>query len=116
MEPVFRMDTPEVKRVMYSDGTIVNASSQKVFDTLGRPTGAFAIASNNPRVTARDLADELRNQGFYADVVDDPEPGLKPGSLVAIKTDVILCGLIIIRRHKTKMGQMINRWKADPED
>ena len=72
----FRADSPNVKRSIMWDSTIINAPTEASVRKLRGASSSIGLVSADPVESANRAADFLRSRGFDADVVLDVEPGL----------------------------------------
>lgn len=105
--PRFRIDSDQVDRTVFSNGTIINHPHSQIAETLGRPGGALGFVVGDPDRAARESAQLLREAGFQADVILDAEPGLP---IAFVKTDALISGALVFRKHVLKMGQKPPVW------
>lgn len=105
--PRFRVDSDDVERTIFSNGTIINHPRAPMLARLGQPSAALGFVVDDPEQAARDAADRLRRNGFTAEVILDAEPGL-PITFVA--TDALSGSVIVFRKHVLKMGQRPPAW------
>lgn len=105
--PRFRVDSDDVERTIFSNGTIINHPRQTMLDRLGQPGAALGFVVDDPEQAAREAADRFRRSGFTADVILDAEPGL-PITFVA--TDALSGSVIVFRKHVLRMGQRPSAW------
>lgn len=106
-EPRFRVDSDDVERTIFSNGTIINHPRQTMLDRLGQPGAALGFVVADPEQSARETADLFRSRGFTAEFILDAEPGL-PIAFVA--TDALSGSVIVFRKHVLKMGQKPPAW------
>lgn len=105
--PRFRVDSDDVERTIFSNGTIINHPRQAMFDRLGQPSAALGFVVADPEQAARETVDRFRRGGFTAELILDAEPGL-PIAFVA--TDALSGSVIVFRKHILKMGQKPPTW------
>ncbi|MEQ1692154.1 MAG: hypothetical protein ABMA00_12770 [Gemmatimonas sp.] len=105
--PRFRIDSEQVDRTVFSNGTIINNPHSEISSVLGNPGGALGFVVADPDGAARDSARLLEAAGFRAEVVLDAEPGLP---IAFVKTNALISGAIVFRKHVTKMGQKPPAW------
>lgn len=105
--PRFRIDSEEVDRTVFSNGTIINYPRPRIFGALGQPGGALGFVVDDPEAAARDAARLLQAAGLQAEVVLDAEPGLP---IAFVKTDALISGAIVFRKHVLEMGQKPPAW------
>lgn len=105
--PRFRIDSNEVDRTVFSNGTIINHPRAEMFAALGRPGGALGFVVDDPEAAARDAAQLLQSAGLQAEVVLDAEPGLP---IAFVKTDALISGAIVYRKHVLEMGRKPPAW------
>ncbi len=105
--PRFRIDSQEVDRTVFSNGTIINYPRPGIFDALGQPGGALGFVVEDPEAAARDAASRLQAAGLQAEVVLDAEPGLP---IAFVKTNALVSGAIVYRKHVLEMGQKPPEW------
>jgi len=105
--PRFRIDSNEVDRTVFSNGTIINHPHAQISDVLGRPGGALGFVVRDPVGAARESARLLEAAGFRAEVILDAEPGLP---IAFVKTDALISGALVFRKHVLAMGQKPPAW------
>jgi hypothetical protein len=105
--PRFRIDSDNVERTVFSNGTILNRPHPQMAARLGEPAGALGFVVPDPERAAREAAQLLNASGFQAEVLLDAEPGLP---IAFVKTDALLSGALVFRKHVLKMGQKPPVW------
>jgi len=105
--PRYRMDSDGVQRAILWDGTIVNHTSPELFERLGRPAAAIGLVASDPAAAALQAVRSLREQGFQASMIEGAEPGLP---IVFVTTDALNGSVIVIRKHRLRMGAPPPRW------
>lgn len=105
--PRFRVDSDDVERTIFSNGTIVNHPRQAMLDRLGQPSAALGFVVADPEQAAREAVDLFRRNGFTAELILNAEPGL-PIAFVA--TDALSGSAIVFRKHILKMGRKPPAW------
>jgi hypothetical protein len=105
--PRFRVDSEEVERTIFSNGTIINRPHASMLDRLGQPSAALGFVVADPEQAAREAATLLQRHGFDARVIADAEPGL-PIAFVA--TDALSGSALVFRKHVLKMGRKPPAW------
>ncbi len=110
--PRFRIDSDEVDRTVFSNGTIINHPLPKISATLGNPAGALGFVVDDPDRAARESARLLQDAGFQADVILDAEPGLP---IAFVRTNALINGALVYRKHVLKMGQKPPAWTPRSE-
>ncbi|HMU61479.1 MAG TPA: hypothetical protein PKA66_06840 [Gemmatimonadales bacterium] len=105
--PRFRIDSDQVDRTVFSNGTIINHPHPQMFASLGKPGGALGFVVGDPERAARESAQLLQAAGFQADVVLDAEPGLP---ITFVTTNALVSGALVFRKHVLQMGQKPPAW------
>lgn len=105
--PRFRIDSEQVDRTVFSNGTIINCPQPGMAAMLGSPGGALGFVVGDPDGAARETARLLEAAGFRAEIVLDAEPGLP---IAFVKTNALISGAIVLRKHVLKMGQKPPAW------
>ena len=105
--PRFRIDSDQVDRTVFSNGTIINHPHPQISATLGTPGGALGFVVGDPDRAARESAQHLQAAGFQAEVILDAEPGLP---IAFVKTNALISGALVFRKHVLKMGQRPPAW------
>lgn len=105
--PRFRIDSGDVDRTVFSNGTIINYPRPRILDALGQPGGALGFVVDDPETAAREAARLLQAAGLKAEVVLDAEPGLP---IAFVKTDAFISGAIVYRKHVLEMGGKPPAW------
>jgi len=105
--PRFRIDSDQVDRTVFSNGTIINHPHPQISATLGRPGGALGFVVGDPERAARESAQLLQEAGFQAAVILDAEPGLP---IAFVKTNALVSGALVFRKHVLRMGQKPPAW------
>jgi hypothetical protein len=105
--PRFRIDSDQVDRTVFSNGTIINHPHSQILTTLGNPGGALGFVVDDPNRAARESAQLLQAAGFQAEVILDAEPGLP---IAFVKTNALISGALVFRKHALKMGQKPPAW------
>jgi len=105
--PRFRVDSDEVERTIFSNGTIVNHPRQTMLDRLGQPSAALGFVVDDPEQAAREAADLFRRSGFTAEVILNAEPGLP---ITFVSTDALSGSTLVFRKHILQMGQKPPAW------
>ena len=106
-KPRFRIDSEQVDRTVFSNGTIINHPNAQISATLGKPAGALGFVVGDPNLAARESAQLLQDAGFQAEVILDAEPGLP---IAFVKTNALISGALVFRKHVLKMGQRPPAW------
>jgi hypothetical protein len=107
--PRFRLDTGEVERAIFWDGTIVNYTHPDLFERLGRPAAAMGLVVADPAASALAAVRHLRARGLQADMIEGAEPGLP---IVFVTTDALNGSVLVFRKHVIRMGApQPPRWK-----
>jgi hypothetical protein len=107
IRPRFRIDSENVDRTVFTNGTIINHPHPDIAARLNSPAGALGFVVPNPDEAAQRTADELRRSGFEAAVVLNAEPGLP---ITFVTTNALLGTAIVFRKHVLKMGPKPPSW------
>lgn len=107
IRPRFRIDSENVNRTVFSNGTIINNPQPGMAARLNSPAGALGFVVPDPDEAAQHIAKELRRSGFEAEVVLDAEPGLP---ITFVTTNALLGTAIVFRKHILKMGPKPPSW------
>ena len=102
-----RIDSDQVDRTVFSNGTIINHPHPQISATLGYPGGALGFVVGDPDRAARESAQLLQDDGFQADVILGAEPGLP---IAFVRTNALISGALVFRKHVLKMGQRPPAW------
>jgi hypothetical protein len=105
--PRFRIDSDQVDRTVFSNGTIINHPHSQISAVLGNPGGALGFVVSEPDGAARESAQLLEAAGFRAEVILDAEPGLP---IAFVKTNALISGAVVFRKHVLKMGKKPPAW------
>lgn len=105
--PRFRIDSDNVERTVFSNGTILNRPHPEMAARLGEPAGALGFVVADPERDARAAAQLLSASGFQAEVLLDAEPGLP---IAFVRTNALVSGALVFRKHVLKMGQKPPAW------
>lgn len=105
--PRFRVDSDDVERTIFSNGTIVNHPRQAMLDRLGQPSAALGFVVVDPEHAAREAVELFRRNGFTAELILDAEPGLP---IAFVTTDALSGSAIVFRKHILQMGQKPPAW------
>ena len=105
--PRFRIDSDQVDRTVFTNGTIINFPHPDILQQLGDPAAALGFVVPDPDAAARDAVELLRRRGFRAELVLNAEPGLP---ITFVKTDVFKNAALVFRKHVLKMGQTPPGW------
>lgn len=105
--PRFRIDSEQVDRTVFTNGTIINFPHPDMLARMGDPAAALGFVVADPDAAARAAVDLLQRRGFRADVVRDAEPGLP---IAFVQTDALKNAALVFRKHVLKMGQKPPRW------
>lgn len=105
--PRFRIDSDEVRRTLFSNGTIINSPTPAMHAVVGDAGAAIGFVVADPDASARAVAELLRGHGFRAEPVYDAEPGL-PISFVL--TDAMHGTALVFRKHVLEMGARPDAW------
>lgn len=105
--PRFRIDSDQVDRTVFSNGTIINHPHPEVTAVLGTSGGALGFVVSDPDGAARESAQLLQAAGFQAEVVLNVEPGLP---IAFVKTNALSSAALVFRKHVLKMGQKPPAW------
>lgn len=105
--PRFRIDTDQVERTIFSNGTIINYPQRQLLDRLGSPAGALGFVVSDPEQAAEDAVRLFRDSGFEAEVIRDAEPGLP---IAFVRTTALSGAAIVFRKHVIHMGQKPPAW------
>jgi hypothetical protein len=111
-KPRFRIDSEQVDRTVFSNGTIINHPHPQISAALGSPGGALGFVVSDPNGAARESAQLLEAAGFHAEVILDAEPGLP---IAFVKTNALIGCALVFRRHVLKMGQKPPAWTPRAE-
>lgn len=111
-KPRFRIDSDQVDRTVFSNGTIINHPRRDISAILGNPGGALGFVVGDPDASAHESAQLLEAAGFHAEVILDAEPGLP---IAFVKTDALISGALVFRRHVLKMGEKPPAWTPRAE-
>ena len=110
--PRFRIDTDQVDRTVFSNGTIINHPHSQISEALGKLGGALGFVVSDPNGAARESAQILEAAGFQAEVILDAEPGLP---IAFVKTNALISGALVFRKHVLKMGKKPPDWTPRPQ-
>jgi hypothetical protein len=113
IRPRYRMDSDGVHRAILWDGTIVNHTAPELFERLGRPAAAIGLVDPDPAAAALRAVRSLRERGFTASMIEGAEPGLP---IVFVTTDALNGSVIVIRKHRLRMGAVPPRWSDVADD
>ena len=105
--PRFRIDSDQVDRTVFSNGTIINYPHPELLAHLGMPGGALGFVVDDPEHAAQESATLLREAGFDAEVILNAEPGLP---IAFVKTNALINGALVFRKHVLKMGKKPPAW------
>ncbi|GAB2654352.1 hypothetical protein [Arenimonas aestuarii] len=105
--PRFRIDSEEVDRTVFSNGTIINCPRPRIAGVLGNPGGALGFVVDDPDESARESARQLEQAGFQAEVILGAEPGLP---IAFVRTNALISSAIVFRKHVLKMGKKPPAW------
>jgi hypothetical protein len=105
--PRFRIDSEQVDRTVFSNGTIINAPQPHMLAQLGDPAAALGFVVRDPELAAGEAAELLRQGGFNAEVVLGAEPGLP---ITFVRTDALKNAALVFRKHVLKMGERPPAW------
>lgn len=105
--PRFRIDSEQVDRTVFSNGTIINYPHSEILAQLGDPAAALGFVVRDPDAAAREAVELLRARGFSAELVLDAEPGLP---IAFVRTDALKNAALVFRKHVLKMGQKPPSW------
>jgi hypothetical protein len=97
---IFRADSPLANRMILANGSIVNVPKDDRFKDIG---SSFALACNDPLYAAEEAATVLRENGFIALVIPDPDPEMRPNSMVFVETNAFKNTLLVFRVNIGKM-------------
>lgn len=106
--PRYRIDSEDVERAVFWDGTIVNYTRPELFERLGRPAAAMGFVAGDPVAAALDAVRLLRGRGFEAQMIEGAEPGLP---IVFVTTSALNGSVLVFRKHVLKMGPPPPRWE-----
>jgi hypothetical protein len=107
VRPRFRIDSENVDRTVFANGTIVNYPHPEMATRLKNPSGALGFVVRDPVEAAEQTAKDLRHAGFEAEVVLDAEPGLP---IAFVTTNALHGSAIVFRKHVLKMGSKPPSW------
>ena len=105
--PRFRIDSEQVDRTVFSNGTIINAPQPHMLAQLGDPDAALGFVVTDPECAAREAAELLRRHGCSGEVVLGAEPGLP---ITFVRTDALKSSALVFRKHVLKMGARPPAW------
>jgi hypothetical protein len=111
--PRFRIDSDQVDRTVFTNGTIINFPHPDMLARLDDPAAALGFVVPDFGAAAREAAEVLRRCGFRAEIVLDAEPGLP---ITFVKTDALKNAALVFRTHVLKMGQKPPRWTPREND
>ncbi len=110
--PRFRIDSDEVDRTLFSNGTIINHPHSQISAALGSPGGALGFVVRDPVQAARESAKLLEAAGLQAEVILNAEPGLP---IAFVTTNALISGALVFRKHLLKMGRTPPTWTPRTE-
>ncbi|MFG0313547.1 MAG: hypothetical protein ACF8LL_05105 [Phycisphaerales bacterium] len=105
--PRFRIDSENVDRTVFYNGTIINSPQGAILEQLKNPAGALGFVVPDPDEAAEQAAELLRRHGFEAEVVRNAEPGLP---ITFVTTDALLGAALVYRKHVLRMGPPPPAW------
>lgn len=105
--PRFRIDSENVDRTVFANGTIVNNPHPGMAARLNNPAGALGFVVRDPDTAAQNTAEQLRRSGFDAEVVLNAEPGTP---IAFVTTNALRGTAIVFRKHVLKMGAKPPSW------
>jgi hypothetical protein len=62
--PRFRVDSDDVERTIFSNGTIINHPRQSMLERLGQPSAALGFVVDDPEQAARETMELFRKNGY----------------------------------------------------
>lgn len=107
--PRFRIDSDQVDRTIFSNGTIINYPHPHLLDRLGSPAAALGFVVSDPERAARDAVRLLQDSGFETELIPDAEPGLP---ITFVRTNALIGAVLVFRKHAIHMGQKPPAWTA----
>jgi hypothetical protein len=105
--PRFRIDSENVDRTVFANGTIINNPQPDMLALLGNPAGALGFVVADPEKAAEETAEQLRRSGFEAEVILNAEPGLP---IAFVTSNALLGSALVFRKHVLKMGPPPPAW------
>jgi hypothetical protein len=105
--PRFRVDSPNVQRTIFANGTIINQPDPGMLELLGPNGAALGFVVDDPDATARQVARQLQGRGFKAESIHDAEPGLP---IAFVRTDALAGSVLVFRKHVLRMGAKPDAW------
>lgn len=105
--PRFRIDSQNVDRTVFANGTIINNPHPGMTARLSNPAGALGFVVSEPDTAAQKTAEQLRRSGFEAEVVLNAEPGTP---IAFVTTNALRGAAIVFRKHVLKMGAKPPSW------
>lgn len=107
VRPRFRVDSPNVQRTIFANGTIINQPDPGMSARLGSHGAALGFVVDDPDATARSIAANLRERGFEAESIHGAEPGLP---IAFVRTDALAGSVLVFRKHVLRMGARPDPW------
>jgi hypothetical protein len=105
--PRFRIDSENVDRTVFANGTIINSPQPAMMALLGNPAGALGFVVSDPEKAAQETAEQLRRSGFDAEVVLNAEPGLP---IAFVTSNALRGSVLVFRKHVLRMGPPPPAW------
>lgn len=105
--PRFRIDSENVDRTVFSNGTIINSPQPAMMEQLKNPAGALGFVVPDPDKAAQRAVELLRRRGFEAEVVRNAEPGLP---ITFVTTNALWGAALVYRKHVLRMGPPPPAW------
>lgn len=111
--PDLRADTPCTRRAIFWNKLrmIINIPSAESAERFGNPGAGLAIVVSDPVAAARTARHLLTQVGFEAEVIENPDADLPPGTMAFVRSNAFTHWILIFRKHITKMGKRPPRWR-----
>jgi hypothetical protein len=102
VRPQMRLDSAEVRRIIFPGGKIMNWTADELSQRLG-VDNAHAFVVRNPDEAARLVTARLNRAGLHARVIPDFDKSVRPGTMHMVVIEGESTGLIF-RRDVKRMG------------
>ena len=110
LRPQRMLNTTFAKRAFMDRRIIVNATAQANSKEV---RAAIGFVVRDPLRSAAEHVKWLRNQGFSADFIPDPDHDIPENSMVFLTTSLFPDRLIVYRKLFFRMGRKPSRWHWD---
>lgn len=113
LQPRFQMDSQDIKRALMADNiTVINATSPKNWEAMGKPAAGLALTVQDPKAAANKAVEMLAEAGYTAENLGEMDSDVPAGAMTFVKTNALEGTILVFRKHFFKMGPKPPKWKT----